>query len=124
MAVPVQQHAALEPGRLEIGRVPFEKLAQQEGLLPQLLGAGVGREEAAQLVAEHRRTARLEHDEGNRVDVRRQMIHDALQIRLRAIEHPEIVKGRPQQRRADGTVTCTPADLNTSSAARLVSGWK
>ena len=61
MAVPVKQHRAGEPRRLEFGRVALEEFAEEEGL-PRSLSAraSVGKQ-IAQLVAEHRRAARLEH---------------------------------------------------------------
>src|SRR5258705_927250 len=96
MAMAVKQNRSGQLRRPIARRVVFQQLAQEKRLAPQPLRARVVREEIPQLVAKDGRAARLEHDDRQAgVDVRTDLLENALEVQLRAIEEPKVVERPP-----------------------------
>lgn len=95
VAVAVQDDgAAGERGRLIIWRVAKEKIAEEEGLLAQVLGSGMVREKIAEFVAKNAGAGGFEEDDGKAsVDPGGETIHDAFEIGAGFGEKSEIVQG-------------------------------
>src|SRR2546426_8544075 len=96
MAMTMKQNRAGQLRRPVARRVVFQELAQEKRLAPQPLRARVVREEIPQLVAKDGRAARLEHDDRQAgVDVRTDLLENALEVQLGAIEEPKVIERSP-----------------------------
>src|SRR5262245_14018575 len=101
MAVSVKQHSPLEKGRVIGLSSGFEELGKKQGLLAQAIRSRIGREQVANLVAEHRSATRLQHDNWYAViNHVTEVVQDRLQIALRPIEESEVIQGSPAAQRA------------------------
>src|SRR5579859_2136845 len=82
--------------RLKLRRMPHQKLAQQQRLLAQPLGARVLRKEVQQLIAKHAGAARLKKNENpSRTDLRSKIFKNAPQIFPRLLQESKVVQRAP-----------------------------
>jgi len=94
MAVAMEKSFAGELRERGVAGVVLEKLAEQEGLLAQGLGALVVGEEVEEFVAEDGDAAGLEADDGDSgFNFGFELVEDFEQKALGAIEHAEVVEG-------------------------------
>lgn len=94
VAVAVEDDARIGVlGRLVVGRVAGEELAEQEGLVGEAAGAVVAGEEVEELVAEDAGATGFEEEEGKAaVDLGREFREDAAEVVAGGIEEAEVVK--------------------------------
>jgi len=111
MAMPVDERFAREFGKGKgvIVCALLEKLAEQEDLLRQGLGAFVLREKVRQFVSEDGSATGFEDDDGRGgFDFGEKLVHDPEQQALGAIKHANVVK-----RAAAAEVGTRDADVET-----------
>jgi hypothetical protein len=94
MAVAVDEDFFVDAGGLVVGSVFDEELAEEEGLVAELGGAGVVGEEVGELVAEDRGAAWFEDDDGRAVgELGGESVEDFEEIFFCGVEHAEVVEG-------------------------------
>src|SRR5947207_15427737 len=93
VAMKVNNRLTLELLDRVIGRAPLQKFAQQKGLPRKPLRILVVSKKIFQLIAKHRRTARLQHDQWRAgANVSLQSLENICQPALSRIQHSVIVK--------------------------------
>src|SRR4051794_23216817 len=93
MTVTMEQYGSADRRWRVPGHLALEELAQEKGLLSQSISARIVWKQVAQLVAKHRRAARLEHDNGPaRIDCCRKAVHHTRQVLLRFRQKAEVVQ--------------------------------
>ena len=101
-----------------MGGVFDEELAEEEGLVAELGGAGVVGEEVGEFVAEDGGAAGFEDDDGGAVDeLRGEGVEDFEEIFFGGVEHAEVVEGA-----AAAEVAVGEGDAEAGGGEDLVGG--
>src|SRR5271166_6325527 len=96
MTVTVDESAPSEFGQRDVAGFFLQKLAQQECLFREPSRSFIVREEVGQFIAEHRRAAGLENNDGNaRLDLGLQHVERLQKQVPRPIQHAPVVKRAP-----------------------------
>jgi hypothetical protein len=118
MAVAVDEDLFADAGRLIVGSVLDEELAEEEGLVAELGGAGIVGEQVGKLVAEDGGAAWFkDNDGGAGGELGGECVEDFAKIFFCGVEHAEVVEWA-----AAAEVVVGEDDTEAGSGEDLVSG--
>jgi hypothetical protein len=94
MAVAVDDDFFVELGRLIVGGVLDEELAEEEGLVAEFSSAGIVGEEVGEFVAEDGGTGGFENNDGCAIgELGGKSVEDLEEVFFCGVEHAEVVEG-------------------------------